>query len=334
MPSNQQWRLAARPQGLFKASDFRWVEEETRALADGEILVRTIYLSLDPTNRGWAATDTYLPAVTLGDVMRGFALGCVEESRVAGFAVGDVVQGLLGWQRYAVLPAAALTKLPTIPLPLTAHFGLLGHIGVTAWVGLLEIGRPKDGETLVVSAAAGAVGSLVGQVGKIKGMRVVGIAGSDEKCRWLIDELGFDAAVNYKKTPVLAGLRKACPKGIDVYFDNVGGAILEAALWLINLRARIVVCGLISQYNATAPVAGPVNLGNILVQRARMEGFIVLDHLDRAETAAGDLIQWHQAGRLKYRLDVVEGLGNAVAAVNRLFEGTNSGKLLVRVSEE
>jgi NADPH-dependent curcumin reductase CurA len=296
--------------------------------------VRTIYLSLDPTNRGWAATDTYLPAVPLGDVMRGIALGRLEESRASGFTAGDVVQGMLGWQRYAVLPAAALRKLPAIPLPLSAHFGLLAHIGVTAWVGLLEIGQPKEGETLVVSAAAGAVGSLVGQIGKIKGMHVVGIAGSDEKCRWLTDELGFDAAVNYKKRPVLAGLRKACPKGIDVYFDNVGGAILEAALWLINLRARIVICGLISQYNATAPVAGPANFGNILVKRARMEGFIVLDHMDRVEKAAADLIQWHLAGRLKYRLDVVEGLENAVGAVNRLFDGSNAGKLLVRVSEE
>jgi NADPH-dependent curcumin reductase CurA len=334
MPLNQQWRLVARPQGLFKASDFRWVEEETKPLEDGQVLVRVIYLSLDPTNRGWAATDTYLPAVPLGDVMRGIALGRVEESRAPGFAAGDVVQGMLGWQRCAVLPAAALTKLPPIPLPLSAHFGLLGHIGITAWVGLLDIGRPKEGETLVVSAAAGAVGSLAGQIGTIKGMRVVGIAGSEEKCRWLTEELGFDAAVNYKKGPLLAGLRKACRKGIAVYFDNVGGAILEAALWLINLHARIVVCGLISQYNATAPVPGPANLGQILVKRARMEGFIVLDHLDRAEKAGAELIQWHQSGRLKYRLDVVEGLENAVGAVNRLFDGTNTGKLLVRVSPE
>jgi len=227
MPKNPQWRLVARPQGLFKESDFRWVEEETPALEDGQVLVRTIYLSLDPTNRGWASTDTYLPAVPLDTVMRGIALGRVEESRAPGLAPGDVVQGLLGWQTYAVLPAAALTKLPPIPLPLSAHFGLLGHIGLTAWVGLLQIGEPKEGETLVVSAAAGAVGSLVGQIGKIKGMRVVGIAGSDEKCQWLTGELGFDAAVNYKKRPVLAGLRRECPKGIDVYFDNVGGPTIR-----------------------------------------------------------------------------------------------------------
>jgi len=324
----------ARPQGLFKESDFRWVEEETPALQDGQALVRTVYLSLDPTNRGWAAGDTYLPAVPLEGVMRGIALGRVEESRAPGLAPGDVVQGLLGWQRYAVLPAPALTKLPPIPLPLSAHFGLLGHIGITAWFGLLKVGQPKAGETLVVSAAAGAVGSLVGQIGKIQGMRVVGIAGSDEKCRWLTEELGFDAAVNYKKRPVLAGLRRECPGGIDVYFDKVGGPTLDAVLSLINLRARIVICGLISQYNATAPVPGPQNLANLLVQRARMEGFIVLDHLDQAEEASADLIRWHLAGRLEYRLDIVHGLENAPVAVNRLFDGSNTGKLVVRVSEE
>jgi NADPH-dependent curcumin reductase CurA len=334
MPVNPQWRLASRPKGLFQESDFRWVEEETRGLEEGEALVRTIYLSRDPTNRGWAATETYLPAVPLDGVMRGIAIGRVEESRAPGLAPGDVVQGLLGWQAYAVLPAAALTKLPPIPLPLSAHLGLLGHIGLTAWFGLLQLGQPKEGETLVVSAAAGAVGSLVGQIGKIQGMRVVGIAGSDEKCAWLTGELGFDAAVNYKKRPVLAGLRRACPGGIDVYFDNVGGQTLDAVLSLINLRARLVICGLISQYNATAPVPGPQNLGNLLVQRARMEGFIVLDHLDQAEKAAADLVRWHLAGRLKYRLDVVHGLEKAPAAVNRLFDGSNTGKLLVRVSEE
>ncbi len=334
MPMNGEWRLVARPEGMFKPSDFRWVEEPTPALEAGQLLVRTIYLSLDPTNRGWAAGDTYLPAVPLDGVMRGIALGRVEESRAPGFVPGDVVQGLLGWQRYAVLPARALTKLPATPLPLSAHLGLLGHIGLTAWVGLLEIGRPRQGETLVVSAAAGAVGSLVGQIGKIKGLKVVGVAGSDEKCRWLSDELGFDAAVNYKKRPVRAGLRLACPKGIDVYFDNVGGATLEAALAFLNRHGRIVLCGMISQYNAATPAPGPSNLGNLLVQRGRMEGFIVLDHEEKAVQAAADLVAWHEAGRLKYRLDVVEGLENAPAAVNRLFEGTNTGKLVVRVSDE
>jgi NADPH-dependent curcumin reductase CurA len=334
MPRNQQWRLAARPEGPFKESDFRWVEEQTPPLPEGEALVRTVYLSLDPTNRGWAAGDTYLPAVPLDSVMRGIGVGRVEESRDPALAPGDVVSGLLGWQRYATMPASQLTKLPPVPLPLSAHLGLLGHIGLTAWVGLLRIGQPKAGETLVVSAAAGAVGSLVGQIGKIQGMRVVGIAGSDEKCTRLTGELGFDAAVNYKKAPIFAGLRRACPDGVDVYFDNVGGDTLDTVLSLINLRARVVVCGLISQYNATAVPPGPKNLPNLLVKRARMEGFIVLDHLADAERAMADLVRWHLAGKLRYRLDVVHGLEKAPAAVNRLFDGTNTGKLVVRVSGE
>ena len=331
MQRNAQWRLVARPEGLFKPEDFRWVEEDVPAPDEGAVLVRTEHLSLDPTNRGWAAGDTYLPAVPLDSVMRGFGVGRVVESRDPRFAPGDAVSGLLGWQRYAVLAGRSLAKLPDVGLPLEAHLGLLGHIGLTAWVGLLEIGRPKAGETLVVSAAAGAVGSLVGQIGKILGLRVVGVAGSDEKCRWLTETLGFDAAVNYRKTIVRAGLRRACPDGIDVYFDNVGGATLEAVLALVNLHARIVVCGLISQYTAKGPVPGP-NLGPLLVQRARMEGFIVLDHLDKAAAATADLVRWHREGRLQYRLDVVEGLENAPLAVNRLFEGGNTGKLVVRVA--
>jgi hypothetical protein len=334
MPLNGQWRLATRPQGLFKSSDFRWVEEETKSLAAGEVLVEVLYLSLDPTSRGWAAGDTYLPAVAIGEVMRGIAVGRVLESRTPGFVAGDGVQGLLGWQRYTVLPAQALTRLPAVPLPLVSHLALLGHIGLTAWVGLLEIGRPSAGETLVVSAAAGAVGSLVGQIGKIKGLRVVGITGSDEKCRWLTDELGFDAAVNYKKTIVRAGLRRACPQGVDVYFDNVGGQTLEAALALLNRRGRVVLCGMISQYTASGSATGLANLGRLLVQRGRMEGFIVFDHADEAERATADLVAWHQAGRIRYRLDVVDGLEQAPAAVNRLFEGTNIGKLVVKVADE
>ena len=334
MPKNAQWRLAARPQGLFKESDFRWVEEDAPPVGEGAALVRVIYLSLDPTNRGWAAGDTYLPAVPLDGVMRGIAIGRVEESRAPGLAPGDVVQGLLGWQRYAVLPANALTKLPPIPLPLSAHFGLLGHIGLTAWVGLLQVGQPKEGETLVVSAAAGAVGSLVGQIGKIHGMRVVGVAGTDEKCRWLTEELGFDAAVNYKQERVLSRLRRLCPAGIDVHFENVGGHVLDAALACINTRARIVLCGLISQYNEFVPPPGPRFLGNVLMRRARIEGFLVIDYEDRYREAMTPLSRWLAEGRLRYRTDVVDGLERAPTAVNRLFEGANTGKLLVRVSDE
>ena len=224
---NRQWRLVARPVGNFKDSDFSWKEEPVRSLEEGEILVHNQYLSLDPTNRGWAARDTYLPAVKLGDVMRGGSIGVVEESRNSNFAVGDHVSGLLGWQEYAVVDGSGVGKLPQIPgLPMTAHLGLFGHIGLTAYYGLLDVGQPKAGETLVVSAAAGAVGSLVGQIGKIVGCHVVGIAGSDEKCAWLTGELGFDAAINYKKENIAEALKRNCPNGIDVDFENVGGEIL------------------------------------------------------------------------------------------------------------
>lgn len=330
---NRQWRLAARPSGQIKKSDFEWVEQPVPPLNEGEVLVRNILLSLDPTNRIWMqATDSYLPAVPIGDVMRGGTIGVVEQSRNKNFKEGTHVQGLLGWQDYAVTDGAGLTVLPTDPaIPLTAFFGLFGHIGLTAYFGLLDVGRPVAGETLVVSAAAGATGSLVGQIGKIKGCRVVGIAGSDEKCRWLTDELGFDAAINYKSENVLEALKRHCPAGIDVYFDNVGGEILDAALSLINMKARVVLCGLISQYNAVEPVPGPYNFVNILVKRARIEGFIVIDYMSRAAEAMADLGRWLAEGKLKYRVDVVEGLERAPEALGKLFEGSNTGKLVVRV---
>jgi len=266
--------------------------------------------------------------------MRGIAIGVVEESRDASLKPGDVVQGMLGWQEYAVCNAGSLTKLPKLPgLPLTAHFGLLGHIGLTAYFGLMELGKPKEGETLVVSAAAGAVGSLAGQIGKIAGCRVVGIAGTDEKCRWIKETLGFDAAINYKARmgPLKHRLAELCPQGIDVYFDNVGGDILDTALTLANQRGRIVICGLISQYNSTEPPAGPRAFGYVLLRRLRIEGFIVLDYAARFPEAFAALGRWLADGRLKYRVDVVEGLDQAPVAINRLFDGANTGKLLVKI---
>ncbi len=330
---NRQWRLAARPVGLIKESDFNWVEEPVPDLKEGQILVHNLYLSLDPTNRGWVnETASYLPPVGIGEVMRGITLGVVEESRHPNFKEGDYVQGLLGWQEYAVSDGNGLTVLPQIPgVSLTAYLGLFGHIGLTAYFGLLEIGKPQAGETLVVSAAAGAVGSLVGQIGKIKGCRVVGIAGSDEKCRWISGELGFDAAINYKSEDLLESLKEHCPNGIDIDFENVGGKILDAILSLINLRARIVLCGLISQYNATEPVPGPYNFVNILIKRARVEGFIVLDYMNRAQEAMLELGQWLMQGKIKYRIDEVEGLEQAPRALNRLFDGSNIGKLVLKI---
>ncbi|HET8678214.1 MAG TPA: NADP-dependent oxidoreductase [Blastocatellia bacterium] len=330
---NRQWRLAARPVGRLKDSDFQFTQEAAPTPRDGEVLVRNIYLSLDPTNRGWVnETASYLPPVQIGDVMRGSTIGIVEQSRNPKFSEGAYVQGLLGWQDYAVSDGTGLTALPVTPgLPLTAFFGLFGHIGLTAYFGLLDIGRPAPGETLVVSAAAGAVGSLVGQIGKIKGCRVVGLAGSDEKCRWIVDDLGFDSAINYKSEPVVEALKKHCPDGIDIDFENVGGKILDAILSLINLRARIVLCGLISQYNATEPVPGPYNFVNILVRRARVEGFIVMDYMNRAAEAVAELSKWLAEGRIKYRIDEVEGLERAPEALNRLFDGQNIGKLVVKI---
>jgi hypothetical protein len=267
--------------------------------------------------------------------MRGGAIGIVEQSRNAAFKEGMKVSGLLGWQDYAVSNGTGLTPLPDDPsIPLTAYFGLFGHICLTAYYGLLDVGRPKPGETLVVSAAAGAVGSLVGQIGKIKGCRVVGIAGSDDKCAWIKEELGFDAAINYKTERVLESLKKHCPRGIDIYFDNVGGKILDAALALINLRARVVLCGLISQYNATEPVPGPYNFANILIKRARVEGFIVLDYMDRAMEAFAELRKWLAEGKIKYRVEVIDGLEQAPEALNKLFDGSHSGKLIVKISKK
>ncbi len=299
------------------------------------MLVRQILLSLDPASRGWAGpSPTYLPPVPLGSVMRGLGLGVVEESRYAGLAPGDYVQGLLGWQTHAVVDGAGLGRIERDPaLPLEAYPAVLSYVGATAYFGLLEVGQPKQGDTLVVSAAAGAVGSLVGQIGKIVGCRVIGIAGSEAKCAWL-RELGFDAAINYKQEPVLSRLRRLCPDRIDVHFENVGGAILDAALALLNTRARVVICGLISQYNEAVPPPGPRFLGNVLMRRARIEGFIVTDYGHRFREAFGPLAQWMAEGRLRYRTDIVDGLEHAPVAVNRLFEGSNVGKLLVRVSED
>lgn len=334
---NQQWLLAARPKGDTQDSDFRWNEAELPPLGEGQVRARNLYLSLDPTNRVWMnEAASYLPAIPLGDVMRGGTIAIVEESRNPGFAPGDIVQGLGGWQTYWVSDGAGMSKTPRLPggLPLTAYFGALGHIGFTAYFGLLDIGQPKPGETLVVSAAAGAVGSIVGQIGKIHGLRVVGIAGSDEKCRWIVDELGFDAAINYKTEDVGKALDRHCPNGIDIDFENVGGAIMDQVLMRINKFARVVLCGMISGYNSSKPQPGPYAFGNILMKSAKVQGFIVMDYGARFGEAAQAIIPWILQGKLKFKVDMVDGLKNAPSALRRLFDGTNTGKLLVKVSEE
>lgn len=329
---NRQWRLAARPVGLFRDSDFTYAQAPVSDLGDAQVLVRNLYLSIDPTLRGWASHDTYLPAVEIGEVMRSIAIGVVERSRHPELKEGDHVSGLLGWQDFAVHDGTGLNKLPVLPgVPLTAFHGLFGHIGLTAYAGLLDIGKPQAGETLVVSAAAGAVGSLAGQIGKIMGCRVVGIAGTDEKCEWITRELGFDAAINHKTENVAERLGVLCPNGIDIGFENVGGDILDAVLAHVNEHARIVMCGMISQYNNDGPVPGPSNFINIVVKRVRVEGFIVLDYLHLMDKALDDLGRWMMEGRLKHRIELVEGLEHAPSSVNRLFDGSHRGKLVVRV---
>jgi len=333
---NKQWRLASRPQGLIRASDFEWTQEALPVPGDGELLVRIIHLSLDPAIRGWVMdAKSYMPPVALGEVMRGIGLGVVEQSKHAKFKVGDLVQGLLGWQTYALSDGLGLARLPKEGVPdLTAYLGLLSMVGPTAYFGLLDVGKPEAGETLLVSAAAGAVGSIVGQIGKIKGCHVVGIAGSEEKCRWITETLGFDAAINYKTEDIRGGLKTHCPNGIDIFFDNVGGDILDSVLTRINVKGRIVVCGLISQYNAEKPVPGPYHFSSILTQRLRVQGFVFGDYLDRIQEAVTDLGKWLAQGKIQYRVHVVKGLDKAPQAVNMLFDGSNQGKLIVKVSEE
>lgn len=328
---NHQWRLAARPVGRLQEADFTWTAEPLPELADGQIRVRSLYLSLDPASRIWVEDrPSYLPPVGIGEVMRGLVLGIVEASQHPKFQVGDHVSGALGWQEYYVGNGRGLQVVPVHPaVPLPAYLALFNVSGMTAYFGVLDIGQPKEGETMVVSAAAGSVGSLAGQIGKLKGLRVVGIAGSDEKCRWITDELGFDAAINYKTENVRERLSTLCPNGIDIDFENVGGTILDDVLSLINLRARVVLCGMIADYNATPQ---PIyNLSRAIIQRARVEGFVVLDYQHRAAEAMRDLGQWFSEGKLKYQVDVVAGLENAPRTLQRLFDGENTGKLMIEL---
>ncbi len=335
MPMNRQWILRRRPTGEIARDDLDFVETPVRDLNEGEVLVRIVYLSLDPTNRIWMSDmDQYLPPVEIGEVMRGGAIGVVEASRSDRFAPGAVVNaGLAGWQDYAVLPADAVFPVPQIPgVPLTAYMSVLGATGLTAYFGLLDIGKPQPGETVVVSAAAGAVGSIVGQIAKLKGCRVVGVAGGPKKCRWLVDELGFDGAVDYKSEDVGAALDRLCPNGVDVNFENVGGAVMDAVLARMNRFGRVPLCGMISTYNQTGPVAGPADFARVLMRRLLIKGFIVIDYLPRAGEAFAELAPWVASGQLKWRAHVIEGLENAVDGVSRLFTGDHDGKLLVGVS--
>jgi NADPH-dependent curcumin reductase CurA len=331
--TNHQIRLKRRPVGMPSIADFETVESPRPDPRDGEVLRRTIYLSLDPYMRGrMNEGPSYATPVKRGGVMVGHTASEVVESRNPMFRPGDVVAGYDGWQEYAVSDGRDLRKLDR-SLPLTTAIGVLGMPGMTAYVGLIDIGQPKPGETVVVSAASGAVGSVVGQLAKIKGCRAVGIAGSPEKCRYVVEELGFDACVNYKRDDLVRALGDACPARIDVYFENVGGVVFEAVLRVLNNFARIPLCGLISQYNAGEDARGP-NLLPLLSHRATMRGFIISDHFDRFPAFLEEMTPLVRDGRIRYREDIVDGLESAPAALIGLFEGRNFGKMIVRVSPE
>ncbi|HWP84885.1 MAG TPA: NADP-dependent oxidoreductase [Terriglobia bacterium] len=331
---NHQIRLAARPVGSPKHSDWQFTEEPVRDPGEGEVLVKVLYISLDPAMRGWMNEGkSYIPPVAIGEVMRAGAAGRVAASKHPGFAAGDYVSGNLGVQEYAISDGKDLTKVDTRLAPLPVHLGTLGMPGFTAYFGLLDIGQPKPGETVVVSGAAGAVGSTVGQIARIKGCRAVGIAGGAEKCRYIVEDLGFDAAIDYKSEDVKKALKRHCPKGVDVYFDNVGGDILDAVLTQLARNARIVICGAISQYNATGPIKGPSNYLSLLVNRAMMKGMVVFDYADRYAEAAREMAGWMTEGRLKTHEDIVEGLENFPEALLKLFKGENLGKLVLKVAD-
>ena len=360
---NRQWLLEARPQGIIKESDFRWNETSVPPLKDGQVLVRNLALSFDPTQRGWMSMDTYMPAIPLGQTMKAGTVGQVVESKREGFAKGDLVQGLFGWEDYTVNGGEGLMGLQKLPRgtdPIMA-LSLLGTTGLTAYFGTLAVGAVKSGDTFVVSGAAGATGSVSGMIAKIKGCRVVGIAGGREKCDWLLKEAGldsiagfwpdieksraearrllkeagFDAAIDYKSENVGEALTKHCPQGINVYFDNVGGEILDHALARMAYGARIVLCGAISQYNNLGernPV-GPKNYFNLILNGARMEGFLVFHFLPRYPEAIAEMSKWYAEGKLKNQVDLQKGLENAPKTIIRLFTGANFGKQLLKLGD-
>jgi NADPH-dependent curcumin reductase len=329
--SNKKVLLARRPVGIVSASDFSLADTELPPLQEGEVLVQTQYISLDPAMRGWMNEGTtYIQGVGIGELMRAFAAGTVVESQHPGFTVGDAVQGLTGAQQYAISNGNNITKVDTATAPLSWYLGLLGMPGLTAYFGLLDKGRPQAGETVLVSGAAGMIGSLVGQIAKLKGCTVIGIAGGQEKCAYLKAELGFDAVIDYKMEPVAETIKTHAPQGVDVYFDNVGGEILDAALLNLAKGARVVICGAISQYN-DAQFNGLKNYMKIVSARGTLSGIIVFDYFEQAATALADIVQWVKEGKIQYREHIVEGLENFAAALQLLFSGGNKGKLLLKI---
>jgi len=332
--TNHQFRLAARPVGLPKSTDWNYTEEPVRDPGPGEVLVKSLYISLDPAMRGWMNDGrSYIEPVKIGDVMRAGVVGRVVASQNPAFAVGDHVMGMLGIQEYSMSDGKGLNKVDTRLAPLPVYLSVLGATGLTAYFGLLDVGQIKEGETVVISGAAGAVGLVCGQIAKIKGCRAIGIAGGPEKCAFVVKEMGFDACIDYKNENVAAALRQHCPKGVDVYFDNVGGDILDAVLAQLARKARVVICGAISQYNSTTGIKGPANYLSLLVNNARMEGFVVFNYAARYGEGVKDMAGWMAAGKLKSREDVVEGFKTFPDSLLKLFRGENTGKLLIKVAD-
>ena len=336
---NRRIRLRARPEGRIDDTTFELVEEAVPEPGDGQALIRNLFLSIDPTNRVWIREEpSYLPPVEIGEVMRSGGIGRVVASKNDGFPVGSLVTGLLGWQDYVLAGEGESTLAMPLPedidAPLESLVGMLGLTGITAYYGIEEIGKPQGGETVVVSAAAGAVGSVAGQLAKLHGARVVGIAGGADKCSWLVDELGFDAAVDRHDPRWKELLREACPDGVDVDFENVGGEIMDQVFGMLNMHARVILCGLISQYNDKEPPRGPANFMRFVSHRVKAQGFIIIDYLPHFPEATAQLAQWASEGKVKHRDTVVDGLEKAPDAVNMLFEGENFGKLMVKVADD
>jgi len=333
---NRQCRMAARPIGLPKSDDWEFVDLPVESPEDGQFLVRVDYLSIDPAMRSWMnAGRSYVPPVEIGEVMRAAGIGRVVESRHPDFGVGEQAYGVFGVQRYALSDGSDVTRVDTTVAPAPVHLGVLGISGLTAYFGLLDIGRPETGQTVVVSGAAGSVGSIAGQIARIKGCRAIGIAGGQQKCRWLVEELGFDGAIDYTAGDLRAQLKAHAPDGVDVFFDNVGGEALEAALARLARGARVVLCGAVSQYNATGAPRGPANYMRLLVARASMTGFVIFDYAQRYPEGVAQLARWWSTGALRSHEDIVHGdVDDFPDTLLKLFRGENTGKLILALAPD
>jgi hypothetical protein len=333
--TNKQFLLVKRPTGMPDADTWNLVSNPVAEINDGELIIQNHYISLDPAMRGWINEGkSYIPPVELGEVMRAGSIGKVIQSKHPKYKVGDVLTGWGGVQQYIVTNGDGYYPVDTSLAPMPMYIGTLGMPGMTAYFGILEVGKIKEGDVVLVSGAAGAVGSVVGQIAKIKGCKVIGIAGGAEKCKYIVDTLGFDGAIDYKNENIQAGIKQHCPKGIDVYFDNVGGEILDAALAKLRMHARVVICGAISQYNNTTAIKGPSNYLSLLVNRATMQGMVVMDYARDYGTAAMQMGQWMMEGKLKSKEDIYDGIENFHETFKRLFSGDKQGKLILKVIEE